>query len=195
MDNTFTTGLYIFSSFIQADAAILGLGAVFVIYRLQSLYSQEQLHIYILDTSQIDTVKEAIKTVIKGDPQRIDEKLREFESNHPSYLPSLRFLSEKDRHVAAAKTGFIPSLILVAVHCILSAACLWLMSFVCVSPVDRFVQIVGAIVTILFGAILLEVVTACQVALDIKPFIRSFPLGKRIWSKAEIKSQNGAAKS
>ena len=38
-DPVFTTALYIFSSLVQADAAILSLGAIFVIYRLQTLSS------------------------------------------------------------------------------------------------------------------------------------------------------------
>jgi len=182
MDNTFTTGLYIFSSFIQADAAILGLGAVFVIYRLQSLYSQEQSYINIMLESGSLSIHQACQTVMQGDPLNTAAVLEKFE-HQPRYFPLLKFLSEKDGLVAAAKTGFIPSLILVAVHCFLSAACLCLMSYVCVSQVNIFVQIVGAIVTILFGVILLEVITASQVALDAKPLIWPFPLGRRIWSK------------
>jgi hypothetical protein len=113
------------------------------------------------------------------------EALKLSESQFPRYFPLLKFLSEKDDHFAAGKTGFIPSLILVAVHCFLSAACLWWMTYLSVSQVNSFVQIVGAIVTILFGVILLEVITASQVALDVKPFIWPFPLGRRIWSKGK----------
>lgn len=183
MDNRFTTGLYIFSSLIQADAAILGLGAVFVIYRLQSLYSQEQSYIDILLNSQIQSVKDACDVMIGGNTLKMAEELKKFESKFPRYFPLLKFLSVKHGLVAAAKTGFIPSLILVAFHCFLSAACLWWMSYMCVSQVNKFVQIVGAIITILFGVILLEVITASQVALDAKPFISFFPLGRKIMYK------------
>jgi len=183
MDNIFTTGLYIFSSLIQADAAILGLGAVFVIYRLQSLYSQEQSYIDILQNSGIPSVQKACHVMIGGTPLKMAEALNNFESQFPRYFKLLKFLSEKDGLVDAAKTGFIPSLILVAFHCFLSAACLWWMSYMCVLQVNRFVQIVGAIITILFGVILIEVITASQVALDAKPFIRFFPLGRKIMYK------------
>jgi hypothetical protein len=182
MDNTFTTGLYIFSSLIQADAAILGLGAVFVIYRLQSLYSQEQSHVDILHQYPVQRVQRAVQIVMEGDQQKIDEELKMFERQYPGYLfRSLKFLSENPSHIAAARKGFIPSLLLVAVHCFLSAACLWWMSLVCVSQLN--IQIVGAIVTLLFGVILLEVIAASQVALDAKPFIWPFPLGRRIWDR------------
>jgi len=36
-DPLFTIGLYLFSSLLQADAAILGFGAIFIIYKLQAL--------------------------------------------------------------------------------------------------------------------------------------------------------------
>ena len=184
MDNTFTTGLYIFSSLIQADAAILGLGAVFMIYRLQSIYSQEQSFIDILYKSQTDSVKQACDVMIEGDPLKMDDELKKFKNN-PRYFKLLKFLSEKHGFVAAAKTGFIPSLILVAFHCFLSAACLWWMGYMYVSQVNRFVQIGGAIITVLFGVILIEMITASQVALDAKPFIRFFPLGSKIiWKQS-----------
>jgi hypothetical protein len=39
-DHLFSTALYLFSSLLQADAAILGFGAIFVIYKLQALDNQ-----------------------------------------------------------------------------------------------------------------------------------------------------------
>ena len=43
MDNhLFQTGLYFFSSLLQADAAILGFGTIFIIFKLQSLNSLKQ---------------------------------------------------------------------------------------------------------------------------------------------------------
>jgi hypothetical protein len=40
--NLFQTSLYLFSSLLQADAAILGFGAIFVIYKIQSLENIRQ---------------------------------------------------------------------------------------------------------------------------------------------------------
>lgn len=42
-DRAFTATLYLFSALLQADAAILGFGAIFIIYRLQSLENRLQL--------------------------------------------------------------------------------------------------------------------------------------------------------
>jgi len=42
MSETFTTLLYLFSSLLQADATILGFGAIFVIYKLQVLENNYQ---------------------------------------------------------------------------------------------------------------------------------------------------------
>jgi hypothetical protein len=39
-DTLFTVALYLLSSLVQADAAILGLGAIFIIYKLQALGNQ-----------------------------------------------------------------------------------------------------------------------------------------------------------
>ena len=121
--------------------------------------------------------------MIEGNLLKMVDELKKFENLFPRYFKLLKFLSEKDDLVAAAKTGFIPSLILVAFHCFLSTACLWWMSYMCVSQVNRFVQIGGAIITIFFGVILIEVITASQVALDAKPFIMFFPLGRKIMYK------------
>jgi len=185
MDGTFTTGLYIFSSLLQADAAILGLGAVFVIYRLQSLYTQEQSTIAILEKAGLQRVDDHLRNILSSrDPAKMKVALKDSELNFPGCYPSFKFLSEMDGLIDDAKKGFVPSLILVAIHCFLSALCLWWMSYVCVSQGSRFVQIAGPIVTFLFGAILIEVITAAQVALDTKPFLWPFPLGRRIWSKS-----------
>ena len=43
MNETFTTALYLFSSLLQADAAILGFGAIFVVYKLQALEARINL--------------------------------------------------------------------------------------------------------------------------------------------------------
>jgi hypothetical protein len=42
MSNTYISSLYLFSSLLQADAAIIGLGAIFIIYKLQSMDSNFQ---------------------------------------------------------------------------------------------------------------------------------------------------------
>lgn len=42
MTDATTTALYLFSSLLQADAAILGFGAVFVVYRLQAAETERQ---------------------------------------------------------------------------------------------------------------------------------------------------------
>ena len=40
MNDLFSTSLYLFSAILQADAALLGLGAIFVIYKIQSIENQ-----------------------------------------------------------------------------------------------------------------------------------------------------------
>ena len=180
MNDTFTTGLYIFSSLLQADAAILGLGAVFIVYRLQSLYSQQQSYVDILQKSTIGGVPQASQIMLEGDPQRIAVELKKFEGNR--YHPLLKFLAEMESSLRIARLGLIPSLILVALHCILCAIALWWMTRLSASNSQDFVQLVGGILVMLFAVVLIEVITAAQVALGSKPFMKFFPLGPRIWT-------------
>jgi len=179
MNDTFTTGLYVFSSLLQADAAILGLGAVFIVYRLQSLYSQQSAYVDILQKSTIPGVPQACQTMLEGDPQKIATELKKFEGNR--YHPLLKFLAEMDRNLRTTRTGLISSLIVVALHCILSAACLWWMSNLDAPMASAFVRISAGIIVVLFALVLIEIITAAQVTLDSKPFIKSFPLGPKIW--------------
>ena len=183
MNDIFTIGLYIFSSLLQADAAILGLGAVFIVYRLQSLYSQQSSYIDILQKSTITGVPQACQTMLEGDQQKIAVELKKFERNR--YHPLLKFLSEMEGNLRVMRIGLIPSLIIVAAHCILSALCLWWMTCLTASTTNGFVQIAGGIVIILFTLVLIEVITAAQVALDSKPFVKFFPLGPKIWTVRE----------
>ncbi len=61
MDSSyFTASLYIFSSLIQSDAAILGLGAIFIIYRLQALDSSYQNSVAIGEGGRNTTIAQTI---------------------------------------------------------------------------------------------------------------------------------------
>jgi hypothetical protein len=177
MNNTFTIGLYIFSSLLQADAAILGLCAVFIVYRLQSLYSQQQSYVDILQKSTISGVPQACAAMLEGDKDKIATELKKYEGNR--FHPLLKFLSDMDVKVQVATIGLIPSLIIVAAHSFLSAACLWLMSFLSPCVSNLFVQAIGGVFIFLFAGVLIEVITAFQVVLDLKPYIRFFPLGQK----------------
>jgi len=117
--------------------------------------------------------------MLEGDQQKIAVELKKFEGNR--FHPLLKFLAEMEGTLNSTRTGLIASLIVVAIHCILSAACLWWMSNLNASAAGSCIQITGGIVVLLFALVLIEIITAAQVTLDSKPFVKFFPFGPKIW--------------
>jgi hypothetical protein len=124
MDNSLTTALYLFSSLLQADATLLGLGAVFVIYKLQAIENQVTFVMqelkshgtgYISLSTNLLVAKTDLDkaTILKG---ALRDKLYE-------QLESIATLPEREKKI---KRTFKPSLIIIALHLSLSAAALWL---------------------------------------------------------------------
>jgi hypothetical protein len=70
-DTLFTVALYLLSSLVQADAAILGLGAIFIIYKLQGLGSQYDF---------------ALNYCSQNAPQRTAAFMMEFDKPNPDSL-------------------------------------------------------------------------------------------------------------
>jgi hypothetical protein len=95
-----TTALYLFSSLLQADAALLAFGAVFVIYRLQSIENSQSL------AHQNLHMKQVVYTMAEVQNMRI-------------------VIEAGDRYAKTIRSSLKPALLILAIHACLSAVCLW----------------------------------------------------------------------
>jgi hypothetical protein len=176
---SFTVALYLFSSLLQADAAILGLGIVFVVYRLQHLYGVYQPYVTLLLGCDLPGAPQDCRKIIKGaNVQEVDQILAKYKEHR--FSPAFEFIAESRRSLQEIKRRFVPPLIVVALHCLISAVSLWYMSFISRDSALQFAEIWGGIVVLGFLFALLEIVTGAQVAFETKPLIKGFPLSSRI---------------
>jgi hypothetical protein len=125
MTTTFTTALYVASSLLQADAAILGFGAVFIIYKLQSLDSTYQdAFRTCLSASSAQVAEIAKLIVVAPDLERKNKLLESLVGNH--YYPHLSRLVSIPLRQEEVKTSIKWPIIAVSLHISLSAIILWL---------------------------------------------------------------------
>ncbi len=79
MSNVFASSLYLFSALLQADATILGFGAIFIIYKLQTIDSRYQNALSICTEYSSGIAAKAIELAINADQQAQSEFLKAFE--------------------------------------------------------------------------------------------------------------------
>jgi hypothetical protein len=82
INNLFQTSLYFFSSLLQADAAILGFGTVFIIFKLQSLDSIKQsiVNVYKSKGSGHSNITNTL--LLSKDPKEIANSLSGVKQNN-----------------------------------------------------------------------------------------------------------------
>ena len=75
-DNLFQTSLYLFSALLQADAAILGFGTIFVVFRMQSLESKRHsiLQSYNMGSRGVNTT---VRILLRSDAYAIARLLND----------------------------------------------------------------------------------------------------------------------
>jgi hypothetical protein len=179
LNDSYTVALYLFSSFLQADAAILGFGIVFVVYRLQHLYNVYQPYVTILLGSDLEGVPQACRKLLKGATEaEKKEILVKYKGSR--FEPAFEFLIDSQYLLSSIKLTFVPPLIVVAIHGIISGISLWFMSFIAQSSAQCYVRFWGGIVSIGFLFSLIEVITSAQIAFEVKPLIKGFPLSSRL---------------
>lgn len=132
MSDTFTVLLYFLSAILQADAAILGLGIVFIVYRMQTLYSEYQNWVSTLIPINVpaDVAPDCDKLLRQGITQ---VEIEEILSRRRPTRFGVAFES-----IAAFPTNrrnemwrLIPPIAMVGIHCVITAVTLW--SLYCVS--------------------------------------------------------------
>lgn len=120
-EHLFTTSLYTFSALVQADAAILSLGAIFIIFRLQSMEGSYQNALLSLssDSFTSNLARHANRiAVTRSDPERAAILLGFQGSFYVSFLEIVAYTEHWKRKLIAQST--LPFLLL-ATHCAISA--------------------------------------------------------------------------
>jgi hypothetical protein len=186
LNDSYTVALYLFSSFLQADAAILGLGIVFIVYRLQHLYNVYQPYVTLLLGCDLSGVPQECRKLLKGATEEEEKDILKRYKGH-RFEPAFEFIIESQDLLRDIKRTFIPPLIVVAVHSIISGFSLWYLSFISQNYAACYVRVWGGIVSIGFLFSLLEIVAGAQVAFEVKPIIKGFPLSSRFIKQSDLK--------
>lgn len=120
IDPTISTALYLFSSFVQADAAILSIGAIFVIYRLQTLSSAYDTALLATRSVAFSGAGESILRLAtsKSNPEKAAILLQYFDSNNSQYVASIAHTSAWKKRVVVQSLSLF---LFVAFHCSLSS--------------------------------------------------------------------------
>lgn len=125
--NLFQTSLYVFSSLLQADAAILGFGAIFIIYKMQSIENIRQNIIQMYWTKGPGFTGN-VNTLILDNPETIADLLnKEREAHHFENYKYIVCIPAKTREIG--KSIKLPVAV-IGVHTILCGILLYLGQFI-----------------------------------------------------------------
>jgi len=124
MDASLTTALYLFSALLQADAALLGLGALFVTYKLQALESQFAFTMQEFKAHGAGYIGTATSLwLAKGDEQKAEILKKNLSS---TLISPLEFVASLSEARASIKAAIKAPIIIIASHLCLSSVLLWL---------------------------------------------------------------------
>ena len=155
MSDPYTSLLYFFSAVLQADAAILGLGIVFIVYKMQTLYSEYQdwvttlIPINVPPSVAPDCDKLLRKDVTKEEVEEILERRRPTRFG-VAFESIANFSSKRNKE----RWRLMPPVVLFGIHCFLTSTVLW--SFRCLpkNAIPNFIFVWGWVVLISFGLLL-----------------------------------------
>lgn len=124
MDNTLTTALYLFSALLQADAALIGLGAIFVIYKLQAEENRYFLIIQEVKSRGPGYISIATNLMsAKTDSEKADLlKL----AGKFGMAKELEFVAAHPYVIRKIKSSIKAPLITISLHLVASSITLWL---------------------------------------------------------------------
>jgi hypothetical protein len=178
-DSYNSVALYLLSALIQADAAILGLGIVSLVYQFQHQYNVFQPYVTDLLKSKNKKVVQDCRRIVNKITKSEEERIIKHYINSQHYA-AFEFLVQSKNKIQNTIKQFLPPLILVAFHCVLSAFSLWFMLFINYSFSLLFAQIWCGLIVICFAFSLLDIVLATLFVFDVKPLIKGFPLSSRL---------------
>jgi hypothetical protein len=140
-NNIINLGLYTFSALIQADAAIFGIFAVFMVYRLQTMDSYFQSSFNI--ASSIDSpVKDDVKRLLLPIPEAEVQRIM-FDHRSTIYLSHLLTVATTGYQKKTTTRSSIPVFIFLIVHVALSSIGLFYSgnssNILCLDPTQRIV--------------------------------------------------------
>lgn len=117
-DQLFQTSLYLFSALLQADAAILGFGTIFVVFKLQSIESHKDRLISTFHTKGPGHISQVNTLIITKDPNRIADILsRTADEARELYM---KILCAEPRSRQIGKSIVTP-LVILGSHALISA--------------------------------------------------------------------------
>jgi hypothetical protein len=123
-----TAAYYLFSSLTQADAAIIGIGIVFVVYKLQSIENRVQLALQLLRTLNNFAIEPLLRQILENDDvQAKGNALKRYFNN--TYYREMVILVAAPFRAAVIRKRAIGSLRFVALHMFISACCIFAVPF------------------------------------------------------------------
>jgi hypothetical protein len=149
---------YLFSSLVQADAAIIGFGIVFIVYKLQSIENRSQTSLQLLRTlGHFDmTIAPLVKQIIENDvPVFKGSALRQY-LNHP-YYKELELLVTIPLRAERIKTAAFDTIRYTSVHMLISACCIVVVPILGDQLSNVPLIIVSLIILIYFGLVIRKV--------------------------------------
>jgi len=143
MDPIFTTALYLFSALLQADAALLGLGAIFVIYRLQALENQ---FVFIMQEIKVHGpgyISTATNLwVAKTDEQKAELLKKSLSS---PLIDPLEFVASLSEAKTTIKRTIKTPLVIIGSHLCATSVLLWLVPYMhrqyCIINITSWIDI------------------------------------------------------
>lgn len=144
MNETFTTALYLFSSLLQADAAILGFGAIFVIYKLQTLDTKLQLLVQLCYTRGSVFTNYANNLILA----KTDEnKVKLFKDSNRSDQEVLEPLISIPKRSEGIRSQVKYPLIVIGLHSFVCAVLLWFTPrFTLPVPDNRLIYVIYVVI-------------------------------------------------
>ncbi len=166
MYDPFTVIIYFLSAVLQADAAFLGLGMVFIVYRMQTLYSQYQGWVTTLlpinepnDVAQ-DCNKLLQENVTQSDVDEIVDRRKS-----TRFRIAFDFIATFQSKRRTELTRLILPLVFAGLHCICVSILLWQMNYIPKDSVPIIILSLGCILLITFIASLIWLLLAAFTSL------------------------------
>lgn len=124
MDAYLTTAFYLFSALLQADAALIGFGAIFVTYRLQALENQFSFTMQEFKSHGPGFIGQATSLWVAKTDEEKAEILKK--SLNTKLITALEFVASLSEAKSTIKRTIKAPLIITGSHLCVSAILLWL---------------------------------------------------------------------
>jgi hypothetical protein len=123
MEELLQTSLYLFSALLQADAALLGFGTIFVVFRIQSLESKFQLILQSYNTHPFGGVNTNVRKVLLGNASDVASVLHREEDYNLANYSQLVCIPEIVNQI---KASIKKPILIIGTHAIFSSILLFI---------------------------------------------------------------------